>query len=617
MSQRPPFVFIRFGDRSRSLAGRLSGIAMAMMWVTIAAKSSAFAQTGRAAESYPIHPDSQRTAGVPRGKITKHTFDESKIYPGTSRDYWVYVPEQYDAGKSTPACLMVFQDGGGAWQERSQLKSPIVFDNLIHAGEMPVTIGVFVAPGVVPATDPQVSVARINRQFEYDAVNDRYASFLLDELLPAALKGLNVSDRPGDRGIAGGSSGGIAAFNVAWQRPDAFRRVFCWVGTFVGLRGGNEFAALVRKTEPKPLRVFLQDGSKDLNTYNGSWWVANQGMLSALTFSGYEVEHLWGEGYHGSKQAAAIMPDALRWLWKTWPEAPSTHYEKSMHQDLTDVLIEGEGWELIAEGMGFTEGPAIAPDGSLFFTDLETSRIYRIRPGDRAEPEVWLEQSGVTNGLAFDKEGRLYGCRMGAGQVVRWNVADEEMEVLVEDVKPNDVVVAHDGTVYFTEPRKKQVWCIPAGGGTPFVAAKDYSGVNGVALSPDQSFVYAADYSGRYVWSAQRVKGGMLVHNQPFYHLNLPPASIDIRSQADGMCVDRDGWLLVATAMGVQCFEPRGMVHLILPPPPGARHPANICFAADGSTLIATCGDKVYRRRTKFHVAVHHAPPVKPKKRKW
>lgn len=587
-----------------------------IIWLGIpGAQILLLAQGGSVKESYPEHPDSQRKQGVPKGSITKHTFANSKIYPGTTRDYWVYVPAQIDQSK--PACLMVFQDGRGVWNDKSSIKASLVFDNLIHTGKMPVTVGVFVNPGMIPPLDPDIAVTQSNRQLEYDAVNGRYADFLLEELLPDALQGLNVSKRPADRGIAGASSGGIAAFNAAWSRSDSFARVYCWVGTFVSLRGGDQLAALVRKTEPKPLRVFLQDGSDDLNTYNGSWWVANQGMLSALKFSGYEVEHVWGKGGHNAKHAGAIMPDAMRWLWKTWPEAPSTHYQKSQHQDLNNVLIEDEKWELIVDDLLSVQGLALAPNGEFFFSDSETSTIYQADPDKNLAAKIWLKHSGGTKGIAFDKEGRLYGCRLDAAQIVRWEIDSQEMVVLAEGVKSDAIVVAHDGSIYFTEARKKSVWCIPPGAKKAFVAADDYSGAHGIALSPDQSFVYASDFQGRIVWSAQRSNNGKLNHNQPFYQVHLPSASADTRSKAGGMCVDRSGWLLVATAMGIQCLEPRGMVHLILPTPPEAGTVNNICFAGDGSTLLISCGDKIYRRRTKFQASVPFRPPLKPEKRRW
>ncbi|MDF1659977.1 MAG: alpha/beta hydrolase-fold protein, partial [Verrucomicrobiales bacterium] len=203
-------------------------------------------------ESYLIHPDMVKSEGVSEGEVTKGTFNSSAVFPGTTRDYAVYVPAQYDPVE--PAALMVFQDG------LSYLKTvPVTFDNLIASGDMPVTVALFVNPGVVPALSEE-SLPRFNRSFEYDAADGRYARFLLEEMMPHALAELNITDDPNLRGLCGSSSGGIAAFMVAWERPDQFRRVYTTVGTYVGLRGGNELPVLVRKTEPKPIRIFLQDG---------------------------------------------------------------------------------------------------------------------------------------------------------------------------------------------------------------------------------------------------------------------------------------------------------------------------------------------------------------------
>ena len=155
-------------------------------------------------------------------------------------------------------------------------------------------------------------------------------------MLPYVAKthGLTLSSDPNDRAIAGNSSGAIAAFAAAWQRPDAFRRVFSAIGTYVGLRGGNEFPVLIRKTEPKPIRVFLQDGRNDLNNYTGNWFIANQDMLSALEFAGYDVRHEWGDGEHNSRHATAIFPDVLRWLWRDWPSPIKANPEGKSQQDV-------------------------------------------------------------------------------------------------------------------------------------------------------------------------------------------------------------------------------------------------------------------------------------------
>ena len=218
---------------------------------------------------------------VPQGEVTKHAFESSKIFPGTYRDYWIYIPKQYEPAK--PACLWVCQDG-------VQYNAPKVFDTLIASKEMPITIGVFITPGRVKSGKPE-ALDRFNRSFEYDGLGDAYARFLIEELLPDVEKKtakdgrpIKLSRDPNDRAIAGASSGAICAFTVAWERPDSFHRVFSAIGTYVGLRGGNVYPTLIRKTEPKPLRVFLQDGNKDLNIYGGDWWMANQEMERALIF---------------------------------------------------------------------------------------------------------------------------------------------------------------------------------------------------------------------------------------------------------------------------------------------------------------------------------------------
>src|SRR5687768_16755124 len=191
---------------------------------------------------------------------------------------------------------------------------------------MPVVIGVFIAPGRVKALDAKTGLDRFNRSFEYDGLGDNYARFLLDELLPfvetqktADGREIKLSKDGNDRCIAGASSGAICAFTAAWERPDAFRRVFSAIGTYVGLRGGNDYPTLIRKFEPKPIRVYLEDGENDLNIYGGDWWMANQEMERALKFAGYEVSHAWGTGGHDGKHATEVFPDAMRWLWKDWP----------------------------------------------------------------------------------------------------------------------------------------------------------------------------------------------------------------------------------------------------------------------------------------------------------
>lgn len=298
------------------------------------------------AEDYPLGPDSELHAGVPKGTVTKHQWT-SQIFPGTVRDYWVYVPAEYYPGK--PACVMIFQDGGGYIAENGRWRVPIVFDNLINKREMPPVIGIFIDPGVLPAraSDQQ---NRYNRSFEYDALGDRYARFLIEEMLPEVGKSYNLSNDPNDRAIAGSSSGGIAAFTAAWNRPDAFRRVLSFIGSFTNLRGGDVYPSLIRKTEPKPLRVFLQDGKNDLNLYSGSWYIGNQDVASALEYAGYDSTFVVGTEGHNGKHGSAILPDALRWLWRDYPKPIAKSRGGGERHFVTEILDPDSDWQVVSQG---------------------------------------------------------------------------------------------------------------------------------------------------------------------------------------------------------------------------------------------------------------------------
>jgi len=281
---------------------------------------SALAEEAKPKE-YPFGPDSNRRDGVPQGVVTKSIW-KSTIYPKTIREYYVYVPAQYDpAGKET-AAVMVFQDGHAYVDEKGQFRVPIVFDNLIAAKEMPVTIGIFVNPGwfAEKLDAPQGWKAPegigSNRSLEYDSLGGDYAKFLETEILAEVGKILRLTTDPEQRAICGLSSGGICAFTVAWERPDLFRKVLSQIGSFTNIRGGNAYPFIIRKTEQKPLRVFLQDGSNDLDNEHGNWPLANQEMAAALKFMGYDHQFVYGEGTHSGNHGGAILPDSLRWLWR-------------------------------------------------------------------------------------------------------------------------------------------------------------------------------------------------------------------------------------------------------------------------------------------------------------
>jgi predicted alpha/beta superfamily hydrolase len=280
-------------------------------------------------DAYHLGPDSEPHAGVPQGKVLGPIVLASNVYPNTTRNYWVYVPAQYDPSK--PACLMVFFDGHAFVGLKGSYRIPYVFDNLIYRREMPVTIGVFINPGRAPdqqeATDAEWGDQTNNRRVEFNALDDKYSKLVVGELLPAIQKDFNISPDPEHRAISGASSGAICAFTVAWHRPDQFRKVISAIGSFTNIMGGHVYPDLIRHSEPKPIRIFLQDGVNDYRGVDGDgnydpirdWYAQNVKMVQALTEKKYDVNFTWGIGSHSSKQGGAIMPEMLRWLWRDYP----------------------------------------------------------------------------------------------------------------------------------------------------------------------------------------------------------------------------------------------------------------------------------------------------------
>lgn len=548
--------------------------------------------------------DAKTDAAVPKGEVTKYTFDQSKVFPGTTREYSIYVPKQYDPAK--PACVYVNQDG-------VQYNAPQVFDELIHKKEMPVTIGVFINPGIVKAPSEK-ALDRFNRSYEYDGLGDNYARFLLDELLPdvetkkaADGRAIRLSKSGNDRCIAGASSGAICAWTAAWERPDAFSRVFSVVGTYVGLRGGNAYPTLVRKYEPKPIRIFLEDGSNDLNIYGGDWWMANQEMERSLTFAGYEVQHAWGDGGHNGKHGTEVFPDAMRFLWKDWPTPVKAGLGSPQ---LRAILIPGEDWKHVAEGYKFTEGPAVNARGEVFYNDVPESKTFKI--GLDGKVSLFLGDTKKGDGQAFGPDGKLYSVAGGAEQILAWD-AEGKSKVIADGFRGNDLVVRHDGGMYVTHPGwngtdPSRVWYISPQGEKKVVdTGLRFS--NGLTLSPDQTLLYVADSRSHWVYSYQVQTDGSLTNKQRYYHLHVPDTADD--SGADGMRVDRDGRLYVATRLGLQVCDQAGRVNCIIPTPNGKI--SNLCFGGEKfDTIFATCGDKVYSRKLKTQGAFGWQPPLKP-----
>ena len=278
---------------------------------------------------YRLGPDSMPQDGVPQGDVKGPFTLPSEAYPGTQHTYWVYVPKQYDA--KVPAALMIYNDGQAYMNLEGDVRAQHVMDNLIYRREIPVMIGVFINPGRRP-DQPEPNAKEwgdrtTNRPQEYNALDDKYARVIVDELMPALYKEYNISKDREMHGIGGASSGGIAAFTVAWQRPAQFHKVLSIVGSFTNIRGGHEYADIVRKSEKKPIRIFMQDGRNDNRGQRAGgeydekrdWFLQNVRLMKALTDKGYEVNYSWGIGKHGQKQGGMMVPEMMRWLWRDMP----------------------------------------------------------------------------------------------------------------------------------------------------------------------------------------------------------------------------------------------------------------------------------------------------------
>ncbi len=555
------------------------------------------------ADEYVLGPDSERHPNVPQGKITKYSWT-SKIYPGTVRDYFVYVPTQYKPEK--PACTMVFQDGETFISETGAYRTGIVFDNLIAKGDMPVTIGVFINPGVVTPQAPNTQ-GRFDRSYEYDAVGDRFPRFLVEEILPEVGKLYNLSSDPNDRAIAGSSSGGNASFNAAWSRTDVFHRVISFIGGFTNLRGDHIYPSLVRKMETKPLRVFLQDGLKDVNVYS------NYELSLALTDAGYDTKVVIGTEAHNSKHGAAILPDALRWLWRDYPAPIVKPKNGPRHFLTTSVLDPDKDWELAGEGYRFSAGPAVDAEGNIFFSDTPNNRIHKI--GLDGKVTLFKQDTGGAGGLMFGPGSRLYAVQNNRKRIVAYS-PDGKETVIAEGVQPQDLAVNIRGEIYFTDSANKQVWFVNANG-KKRVVNEGIERPNGVRLSPDQAFLMVSDTLDRWIWSFLIQPDGSLIDGVPFHRLEIADevGSGVLRTDAAGMTVDTDGYVYVATNLGIQISDPIGRtVGIINKPQPG--DPSSVAFGGPGmNMLFVTSGDKVFRRwtRRKGTVSWLTVQPPKPR----
>jgi enterochelin esterase family protein len=559
------------------------------------------------ADAWQLHPDAVEQAGVPHGVVQKMEPYVSKIFPGTVHDWSVYVPAQVKSGE--PAALMVFQDGHDYLGAKGHWRAPVVFDNLIARGEMPPTIAVFINPGhETSKAVPQSPWKNSNRSLEYDSLGDRYARFLIEEILPEVEKRWRVSGDPEQRAICGASSGGICAFTVAWERPDSFRKVLSTIGSFVNLRGGNAYPSWIRKTEPRPLRVFLQDSAGDLDNPYGNWPLANQQMAAALKYMGYDVRFDYSEGYgHNSDRGGSIFPDALKWLWRKEKAVASLDTSGDLRGDLTllNLLIPGEEWKTVAEGLGFADGPCSDQEGNFYFSDMKEPAVYKIAlDGTKTK----LSDEGVS-GLKFGPDGLLYACQGSKKRVISIDIKTGEVREIATGLQPNDLVVTAEGNIYITETGPQQVTFIDPKTGAVWVADYGIAGPNGIALSPDGGTLAVSEYKGEYVWVYRIEANGTLTAKAPYMNLRLPvdpkgefkfgePPPYQSASKGDGMATDWRGRYYVTSALGVQVFDPTGRLCGVLDKPQAAKPLTSCTLAgAKGDTLFVTNADKIFSRK--------------------
>lgn len=554
------------------------------------------------------HPDAVARDGVPKGTVEKQTpWEESKIFPGTTRDWAIYVPAQYKADQ--PAALMVFQDGEGMRNLTGRWRVPIVFDNLIARGDMPPTIAVFLNPGH-DKSKPRVDNKHSNRGFEYDSLGDRYVRFLLEEIIPEVKKKYNISDNPELHAIGGSSSGAICAFTAAWERTDYFRKVYSSVGSFTNLRGGNVYPAWVRKTEPKPIRVYMADTSGDVDNAFGSWPWANQQMASALKYMGYDTRFDWAEGYaHNADFGGAKFPEAMKWLWRKEVHQPVIDTRGDLGGDLTllNLLIPGESWELVAGELGFADALCADKEGNLYFCDMKAPAVFRISAADGMKTELVKES---VSGLEFSPDGSLlYGCQGAKNRVISINVKTGEVKTIAEGVKPNDLAVTRDGMILITETGAKQVTRINPQTGEVSAVDTGIAKPNGIALSNDGGTLAVSDYGGTHTWTFRVNAGGILDAKMPTMPMRLPidpkgefkfgePPPYASASKGDGMAVDKAGRYYVTSDQGVQIFDPTGRPCGVLPKQ-DKDQPLTSCILAgsDHSTLFVAHGKSIYRRK--------------------
>ena len=570
------------------------------------------------AQVYTLGPDSQPHDGVPKGVVTRFVLPPGKYYPGTPHSCALYVPAQYDATKPTP--FMIFLDGSGALG--NGVRAPVVFDNLIAQHVLPPMIGIFIDPGILPVV-ADGDRNRYNRIYEYDSLTPRFAQFLVNDLIPAVQKNYNLSPNPDDRGLYGVSTGAVGAFMAAWNRPDQFHRVLSFIGTYVSMKSADALPALVRKTEPKPLRVFMQDGISDHISppepfgthFSGSWPVNNQVMHEALEFAGYDVKLVMGSEGHNMKQGGAILPDALRWLWRDYPQPIVVHQPQAATEPGYDTVGRvfstislDKPWVQIGGAYGVIASLTADDRGNLYFADPSTQTINRVGPGGGISR--FAGPPGSASILRMGPNQRLYTYLPASGDIVSSSTAattaSDQKTVIRRLNGVADFAVMRNGAIYFLAGN--MIGRIDPAGRVS--VALRWTSLNdemvapkGLALSPDQSLLVVTDAVSRYSWSFQIAANGDLGNGEPFYRLELPETTVlGWQSGVRAAVEDTGGNVFFATPVGIQICMENGRVMQILNSPVPAQGPLTaIAFADtdDARWIYVAQGSRLYRRPVK------------------
>lgn len=589
---------------------------------------------------------------VLKGEIKSTSFTRSSIFSGTVRQVTVFIPAQYKG--SQPACVYVKTDGYNPREKQ-------LLETLIATGEMPVTIGVFVSPGDLPAAtvnnllvntsgktiEKKNTLGRRNRDFEYDAVGDNNVRFLIEEILPFVAKeyGLKLSASGNDRCIAGGSSGGIAAFDAAWERPDAFSRVYANSGSFVAFRGGHEFPTLVRKFEAKPIRAYLTTGTNDMENCAGDWFLLDQEMDKALKFSGYDYTFRIINGGHVAGYYENFQ-EAMSFLWKSWPQAvqagpsvprvrdiifSSTEIKQNSAENSTQKSsqtseIGSEKWQevkwpMAVQGYHNARGPACNASGEVFFADSPANKIYRISLDGTIKE--FLANAQNANGLSFGAKGELYAVSSVTGRIMSYDPAGKG-SLVVDGIHGRYILATPDGGLYVTtnggktatagrgqqlqtvqtlsgyEDRPEdsgEVWYIKNGKKTLVASGLKYAA--GLAYRPDQWLLSVAEGHSKWADSYQMNSDGSLTNKERYFWLHVP--DWEDNAGAESVCYAREGQMLVATRFGIQVCADDGPTQVILPMPDRSRV-IGVCLSGrDLDTLYAFCGNKIWKRKVKIH----------------